>query len=386
MSASGSAPLPFGVNIAGYITSEKGLGEAVRANIRSAEAAGVPRALINFKDDAPNKDEAYSEFSSDNPYAVNLIQANMTGDRRFAKEKGPSFFSGRYNIGFWYWELPDFPKEWMPSFQFHDEIWAGSEFAKASIERVSPVPVHKLLPSLPPLKAEGGSRDQLGIPRDAFVFLFSFDFNSCLHRKNPLGLARAFKLAFGGDERVLLVLKASHSGAFRQDLASIQAAADGARLRVIDSVMKRSEFEALLASCDSYVSLHRSEGFGLPMAEAMALGKPVIATGYSGNMDFMSDQTAFLVRHSIAATGTHPHRCPYKDSTWAEPDIEHAASLMRTVFEDRRRARETAERGRRFVRELLEPSRLGRLMAERLSAITAGRPPERLRQSSIGIP
>jgi hypothetical protein len=182
----------------------------------------------------------------------------------------------------------------------------------------APVPV-PIFDSTP-----GCDRTQLDLPTDRFVFLFMFDFFSVCERKNPLGLIDAYRAAFGPDDGTVLVVKSINGARREHDLAAVRAAAQGRTdIFVRDEYLTPDRHAALLAACDAYVSLHRAEGLGLTMAEAMALGKPVIATGYSGNLDFMDDDVAFLVRH---------------------------ASLMRSVVADRDRSAAVGRRAAAAIR------------------------------------
>jgi glycosyltransferase involved in cell wall biosynthesis len=210
------------------------------------------------------------------------------------------------------------------------------------------------------------------MPPGWFVFFFTFDFDSVFERKNPLGIIRAFRGAFSPKDRVLLVIKSSHADLCPDESKLLQATAEDANIRILDAVISRPELDALMMRCDCYVSLHRSEGFGLTMAEAMSFGKPVIATAYSANMDFMTPANSFLVRFRLAQIDQDhgPYR---KGWTWADPDSEHAAELMRLVYEDQDMARGIGERAKADVSEALHPEAVGRLIRERLVRVARAR-------------
>jgi glycosyltransferase involved in cell wall biosynthesis len=376
-----AAGRPFGVNVAGNLASEKGTGEAVRATVRSLEAAGVPHVLNNFIDEySANADRTFTQFSGESPYAINLIQVNADMVPEFVRHKGEAYLRGRYNIGYWFWELADFPEEqWRSSFPHLNEVWAPSNFVLDAISRVAPVPVVRVPLSVPEKPATKDlRRSDLGLPADRFVFLFIFDHMSITERKNPLGLIKAFKKAFRKKDKAVLVLKCSNSspgllqavGSSPAVLRAIQGAAAGANVLIRDGVVSREEVNTLLALSDCYVSLHRSEGLGLTLAEAMSLDKPVIATGYSGNMDFMTPANSFLVRYDLAEL-ERDHGPYKKGSVWADPDLDHAAELMRFVYKRRKAAKEVGRQAQEDVRRTLSPGVVGRTIKDRLLQIAA---------------
>jgi glycosyltransferase involved in cell wall biosynthesis len=233
---------------------------------------------------------------------------------------------------------------------------------------VSPIPVVKVPPPLPAegLKTWDVGREHFGLKDDQKVFLFMFDVQSIVERKNPAGVIDAFKRAFPRERDARLVLKLTHGSP--AVIKGLHDHASDPRVIVIDRVFDREEVNSLLASSDCYVSLHRSEGFGLTMAEAMALGKPVIATAYSANLDFMNVGNSMLVRCRIVRLERdHP---PYsRGSTWADPDVDHAAELMRAVYDDPARAREMGQRAREEVMAYLSPAAAGARISERLALI-----------------
>jgi glycosyltransferase involved in cell wall biosynthesis len=362
--------LPFGVNVIGSLRSEKGVGEMARSSLRVLTAARIPFVANDFVDpSSENVEECPTHIAAGNPYRANIVTVNADTLPYFARNH-PHYMRHRFNIGYWAWELPDFPSEWATSFGYLDEVWTLSRFARNSIASSSRVPVRVVHCSLDLESVSGPSLDRASfeIPDGMFLFLFMFDFHSVMERKNPLGLIRAFKAAFGARMDVQLVIKCSHSQEYPTEARILKDAAAGTNIHVLDGVYSRVAKNGLMQLADCYVSLHRSEGFGLTLAEAMFCGKPVIATGYSGNMDFMSGETGFLVPYRIAATDRAYG--PYKAaSRWADPDLDYAVDVFRYVEKNRELAAEVGRRGRSSVSTFLHPATIGRSVADRFQEL-----------------
>lgn len=359
-----------GVNVSGYITSELGLGEAARSTIRSLEAMDIPVAINNCTLNAAHRklDSSYQTFSDENPYPVNLIQVNPDLISQFFEDVGPAYFKDKYNIGCWAWELLTLPESWQASLHLFHEIWTCSNYCAEAIARVSPVPVVKipLNIALPPPTVD---RAALGLPPDKFIFLFMFDFCSVFERKNPLAVVHAFQQVAATHPEALLVLKFSNAQQYPQQFKQLQAAMQNhPAIHVIDGYLLKQEVNALLYHCDCYVSLHRSEGFGFTMAEAMYYGKPVIATGFSGNLDFMTVGNSLLVKYDLVtlAQDYGPYQ---KGNVWADPDITHAAERMRYVIEHPQAAQAIGSKAAQDIRAQFSPVPVGQVIQQRLAAV-----------------
>ena len=341
-----TGPRPHGVNLVGYVTAVLGVGQVARLLAPMLDRAGVPKIVVANHETTSEQSLAFdSGLADEAPYDVNLLCVNADHTTALARQLGPEFFANRRTIGVWFWEVEDFPRSSMDAFDLVDEIWVATDFVLEAIAPVSPKPVRKFpLPVVVPSPPAHVTRSQVGMPDDRFVFLFVYDFLSTAERKNPVGLIEAYTRAFGPKDGTTLVLKSINGDKRLDQLERVRRAAAGRPdVIVLDTYLSPELHSALLAHCDAYVSLHRSEGFGLDMAHAMGLGKPVIATGYSGNREFMDEATSYLVDYELGPVG--PGSDPYPaDSRWAYPSLDHAAELLRRVVE---RPEEAQERGRR---------------------------------------
>ncbi len=359
-----------GVNLAGYFQSELGVGEAARRVVGALDAAHVPLLPVQSRAIPPTRRSHPFVVNGPGvaPFDVNLVCVNADGLGGFAEEVGPRFFADRHTIGVWWWELPTFPEAARAAFEQLDELWVGSSWVHDAISPAAPIPVLKMPVAVPAPAVRPRSRAELGLP-EGFLVLFLLDHNSVLERKNPLGLIEAFSAAFGPDDGASLVVKtinARHHPRDRQRLAL--AAARHPHVHLVERDVDAGERDAMLASCDLYASLHRSEGFGLTLAEAMALGRPVLATGWSGNLEFMHPETTALVPCELVPVGEG--NAPYDaGSHWADPDLEAAARLMREVrAEPEAAGRRAAAAAARLLADHA-PARVGAVMRARLEVL-----------------
>jgi glycosyltransferase involved in cell wall biosynthesis len=360
----------LGLNIIGYLRSEMGIGESVRCSVKSARAAGVPVRLKSIDAGAQYrlKDLTAGDEDTHFPYAINLFHANADQSTAMLSQLGDGFTKGKYNIGFWHWELEEFPERWLASFDYFNEVWTPSAFCQDAIGRKSPVPVIRIPHAIHVEAPRALERSAFGIPEGSFKFLAIFDLLSVLERKNPLAIIEAFTRAFRAADTCHLVLKVNHARQRMDQYAKIVNACAGLPVTIIDQTIDRPDLNALVQRCDCIVSLHRSEGFGLPLAEAMYLGKPVIATAYSGNMDFTTAENAFLVRYKLVPV---PPGCEPYDAglLWAEPDLASAVEQMKTAYAYPELRAAKAAQGQDFVRRQLSPGAVGNLMKQRVELL-----------------
>lgn len=361
-----------GVNVVGYLTGEMGLGEVARQNIAALQAVEIPVATKTFNHFGNRNQHEFEDLVSPEGYSTNLICLQPAELQKFRREVGEEFFEGRRTIGVWGWELDVFPEEWFDALDLVDEVWVWTSYVAETFSRQSSKPVITIPPPVVAPDFEG-AKAGLGIP-EGFTFLFVFDFHSVMQRKNPTGLVEAFKRAFAPGEGPQLVLKSINGDVRPRFLEQLKVAALGRDdIFVVDEYVSAKEKTALMAGCDCYVSLHRSEGFGLTPAEAMSLGKPAIATGFSGTTDFMTDENSYLVDYTMVEVGEGSPPYP-PHGTWAEPDLDHAAALMRHVWKNPEEAKAKGERARRDIEEKLSPKAIGKLMKERLERRKAAPP------------
>ncbi len=369
----GGDPL-WGVNVAGFFNAEVGLGEAARLLISGLDAAGVPALPVQGESLPACRQEAKFGFSSPDeaPFPINIICMNGDWIPRFAQEAGKSFFSDRYTIALLWWEAGTFPEAWRHAFDYIDEVWVASDLVLdlvlEGIAPTSPVPVVKIsLPVSLPAR-ELTDRSALGMP-EGFVFLFVFDYYSSRARKNPEAVIRAFRQEFppgSGASLVIKTINAEDHKAGQQQV--IAAAGDHPDIHFIDRYVSAAEKDSMLASCDCYVSLHRSEGFGLTLAEAMWFERPVVATAYGGVLEFMNDKNSYPVGHEIAYVGDNAPPYP-PDGQWADPDVDEAAALMRHVFNNPEEARQRGKQAAADIRRSHSPQVCGAAIAARLRTI-----------------
>lgn len=364
--------LTLGLNIVGFFRADLGVGESVRCMARAAEAAGLPSALVNLKLNClnPQTDDTFAaRLQDENPYPANVFHLDAPMSRDIDHHHGPGFRRGKYNIAYWAWELPEFPDAWVQHCVHFDEIWAPSRFAAEAIAQKVPLPVLTMPHAISFTRPQGGFRRKYGLPEDKFLFLFLYDLNSYSERKNPAAVIEAFRrsgLAGHGAALVIKVHNVPRNPADFERLREATASLPGTTL--ITQTLARSEIYELESACDCFVSLHRAEGFGLALAECMYLGKPVIATDWSGTTDFIRPGNACPVR-ATPVTLDRSHGPYGKGQTWAEPDADHAAWWMRQLHGDATLARTIGVAARASIEAELAPAVVGARYRRRLEAI-----------------
>ena len=369
---------PPGVLLVGHPYAVLGRAEDIRTAASACDAAAIPFAMRNlFGDYGRQWTELHKDFplmdrvDPEAAFSANLFVLNANEMASVPQQLGGDFMAGHYNIGYWAWELSEFPDAWLPALAGLDEIWAPSRFIQQAVRAKTDLPVTWMPLAVEPGVIPSTERRTLGLPERKFLFLFFFDFRSYVSRKNPLAVLNAFHQAFGPtDDRVGLVIKTNgmdECPEAYQAFKDLDVARD-ARIHLVDRVMDDRELKGLMNQCDCFVSLHRSEGFGRGMAEAMFMGKPVIATAYSGNLDFTTPENSCLVDYRLIPVGEQDY--PYGTGQhWAEADGEMAASFMRALVSEPTLAREKGTRAARDVRRDLSFAAAGRRYRQRLEQL-----------------
>ncbi len=348
-----------GVNIFAYVRGQFGLAEGARLYARALLEEGYPVAIHNIAIDIPHGMDDFSfepYIGEETPYGINMIFVNPDHFDEALATIGPQRLGLRRTIACWFWELEVFPDAWLPALSQVDEVMVSTHFIEDAIRRVTNKPVWLAPLPVGETHDSGLTRSDFGLEDGVFVFLNSFDFNSFLARKNPLAAIEAFRMAFAdGQTNVRLLIKSSNGHRHPEKLqALLRSAATDGRILVRDEVICRSDVQALQRCVDAYVSLHRAEGFGLGLAECMRLGKPVIATAWSGNMEFMTPDNSCLVDYQLVPVGEGEY-VYHGGQRWAEPSIEHAAAQMRLLVEDPERAAKIGAQAAHDMRAMLSP-------------------------------
>lgn len=361
---------PDGVNIIGYLRDETGVGESARATMRTLASAGYPLAwTIVTSSQARQNDTSVLHMPQGHPYAVNLFYVNADQMETTYHELGADFFAGKYNIATWFWELEYFPQEWRDRLQYLDELWVGSHFVQRTLAPLAPFPVVAMGVPVTARPPSSITRADLGLPDDRFLFLFTFDMLSFIERKNPYAVIEAYRRAFAPDfAGVQLVIKVTRLEQFPDHAARLKAEMASVGGVLIDRYLDRPELDGLFQACDAYVSLHRSEGFGMTLAEAMCMGKPVIATHYGGSADFTTVANSYPVAYRLVEL--EQDYGPYSQGqVWADADVGHAAELMHHVAKHPEEARAKGQRAQADMELWYGHTAMARKMMARLQLV-----------------
>lgn len=378
----------LGINVFGFINGEFGIAEATRLNCKAIEEVEIPISLLNYdvRTNHNNNDLTFTNFSDNAPYPINLVQVSPSTSEilHFFEYFDYSLFKGKYNILYVAWESETLPEDYILNINLFDEVWTPSEYCKKCLEKFIALPI-KVIPhpidiDLKPTE----DPDALNFfAKDFFNFLFIFDYNSSIERKNVTNLIKVFKETFDkGENNALLTIKTSKSDRFAVEKQEIlQAIGDSKKIKIVEKIFDKNSLNYIISNCDSYISLHRSEGFGLTMAEAMYFGKPTIGTNYSGNLQFMNNENSFLVDAQKVSYGSDDLN--YNSNTiWSEPSLEKASQYLKNVYDKGEEIKIIAEKGRQTIANDFSLSGIGKLIKKRGEEIISG---EKNSQSRSGL-
>ena len=367
----GSNEGPCGINLIGYLKAELGIGEAARSLARSCEAAGISYTGVDVGYQVGNRqsDDTLPAATGDKRYPVDILYVNADMTPVTVQHLHSIGHVASYRIGFWHWEQPVLPRRFHDAFSLVDELWVPSTFVLEAVMPVSPVPVYRIPHALSFTPGAQASRAGFGLPEDKLLVLVMYDFHSYHYRKNPQAAIAAFRRAAAVNQSLGLVIKTingEHHHVAAQELAD--SLGDLPHVTLIDTYLTRQQTWDLESCCDILLSLHRAEGFGLAPAEMMYLGKPVVATGWSANMDFMNVSNSMPVRYELKPLTRDLG--PYEaGALWAEADIEHAAWCLRKLAAEQGFAQHLGNQARETIRRDLDPRVVGERVAARLKSL-----------------
>ena len=341
-----------GVNVIGYINSEFGLGHMSRCFIDAIQKSEIPMNIIEKKLNNKNTSNYYKTYNKFD-YSVNIHSYNPSTENSNFKE----LFKNRYNIGIWFFELETLSENWKKLSENYDEIWATTSFLEDLFKKELPGKkvrrINHPLPSVSKLD-KNESKSYFEINRDGFVCLFIFDFHSDFYRKNPLAVIETFQKTFK-NEKVRLIIK-SHSGTTEQVNLINQKIKSDSRITHYSENWPSKDINILMNACDVYISLHRSEGLGLTLLEAIALEKPTLCTNYSGNLDFCKPEWSELVDYEMIEIDKNSDYFKHygmqnKSVKWANPKVEEASLKLRKIYDNYSDYEKRAKKGRQWILE-----------------------------------
>lgn len=325
------------VYVVGYISTASGLGRSARLSLgemarqgRHVRGIDIGPSMLQQSDLPCPADTLQPGDTLPQGPGLVVVYVNAPFMAWANHILGARFLTGKRIIGYWVWELPSVPRDWLDGFDYVDEIWVPSCFVRDALAEHTCKPIKVVPYRLPPMERTRRSFAEDGVVRVLSILNMASGFT----RKNPLGAIRAFQQAFGRSTNFQLLVKLVNSQNYRPGLIAIEDAVAGwPNIRVTDGILPEGGVQALYDRADIYVSLHRSEGFGLPLLEAMEMGLHVVATGWSGNVDFMVGPRCHLVPYTLVPAhdpqGTYDHG----DMLWAEPDVDAASQILRDVSE-----------------------------------------------------
>ena len=363
------------VGVIGYLKAELGVGHAgkmVASSFRKSQVntqgynvtinTVARQAETEIDDILVNKINSQVEIYNVNAHELGMIRQHLVGKTS----------ENAYKINMPFWELSRFPDDWLKNYQGIDEVWAPSRFVQAAVQTATTLPVIWMPPAATLDRFTPRDRSYFKLPEHTFLFHFNFDFTSFATRKNATAGIEAYRLAFRdrpNNTPTALAIKTRGYDPEGKNLQQlIDFTADEPDIYILNEEMTYDDAMALMNCCDCYLSLHRSEGFGYTQAEAMLLEKPVIATDYSGTRDFIDATTGFPVSYRLISVKENEY--PFWESQqWADPNLDHAAWLMRTIVSDPTHTKQVSRAGKHKILTEYSPEHVGQLYKQRLEQI-----------------
>lgn len=361
------------IDIVGYAKGDFGVAQNLRGVV---EAFKLLDYKINVLDISTNGSQSetdqslnkYIKFKSNSYIQIYCVNADQT--LATINNLSNVLNDRKYKIGYWFWELAEFPKAWMGAFDKLDEVWAPTKFIYECLRKVSPIPVYYVPVVVEPKFVKSFDRNYFGLPGKSYLFHFSYDFHSFSERKNPDAVLKAFQYAFKNKkDNVGLVIKMINGEKYPILYNKlISKISKDNRIFVVNKTLNRQEMYGLINSCDAYVSLHRAEGFGLGLAESMFFSKPVVATGYSGNLDFMNNKNSCIVPYKLIKLKKNAYPF-WQNQYWAQPSIKDAADFMKKLASDRLFRIKLSKLGELTIKENHSAEKVSKLITLRLKSI-----------------
>jgi glycosyltransferase involved in cell wall biosynthesis len=274
-------------------------------------------------------------------------------------------FTRTFNIGYWAWELEVIPDEWRRALRYMNAILVPSEFTRKAIARHTDIPVIVVPHPVSEKPAASGTRERFGIPEDAFLVSTIFSAGSSINRKNPEAVLAAFKAFAASHPNAHLLMKANGNPDRDEGLRNLIAKAGNiGNVRVVTDLMPSSHVNGIIAASDAYISLHRSEGFGLTVAEAILAGTPVISTNWSGTVDFCDPDNVWNINFKlIPVVDDHPEFIGLGNAVWADADADHAATQLRDIAGNPESAARRAAAAKDYLQRYLAERTYGKALA-----------------------
>ncbi|WP_010521910.1 glycosyltransferase [Aquimarina agarivorans] len=351
-----------GINILGYLNGKFGLGEAVRLNIKALRSAKVPICEIDFE-----MLKRVSDYKYKFDYSINLVQISLNDIDHFFSIITPNFFKNRYTILFLVWESEYVTSELKKAINLFNEVWTPSTYCKNIFKKNYEGPIitvpHPVEVNLKPIQ---NHNSLIFFSETKFSFLFIFNYHSSIERKNPFHLIEAFSEAFANDEDVELIIKTSGSSNYKKAEKKLHDSIEGRdNIKIIDIDLDRNNVDQLINNCDCYLSLHHSEGFGLTLAESMYLGKPTLASNYSGNTEYMNNDNSYLVDCHVGKI-ENPDANFSSKTIWGHPILEDTVKKLKLVYKNSNLRNQKSINAEKSIKSKLSFEAVGRIMSNRL--------------------